>query len=48
MMFLGCTPHEHDFTKAASNHSNRVVHDDAALPIGIALHTALALRHLAH
>jgi amidohydrolase len=48
MMFLGCTPHEHDFTTAASNHSNRVLHDDAALPIGMALHTALALHHLAH
>jgi len=47
MMFLGCTAHERDFTKADSNHSNRVLHDDAALPIGIALHSALALHHLA-
>ena len=46
MLFLGCTPHDRDYTKAASNHSNTVVHDDAALPIGIAMHTSLALHHL--
>jgi len=46
MVFLGCTPHDRDFTTAASNHSNRVVHDDAALPVGVALHAALALHHL--
>ena len=47
MMFLGCTAHDRDFTKAASNHSNRVVHDEAALPVGVALHAALAMHHLA-
>ncbi len=47
MVFLGCTPHDRDFTTADSNHSNRVVHDDAALPTGVALHAALALHHLA-
>jgi hippurate hydrolase len=47
MVFLGCTPHDRDFTTAASNHSNRVVHDDAALPTGVALHAAFALHHLA-
>ena len=47
MVFLGCTPHDRDFTKVASNHSNRVVHDDAALPVGVALHAAFALHHLA-
>ena len=46
MLFLGCTPHERDFTTAAANHSNRVVHDEAALPAGVALHAALVLHHL--
>ena len=48
MVFLGCTPHDRDFRTAATNHSNRVLHDDAALPVGVALHTALALHHLRH
>ena len=47
MLFLGCTPHDRDFLTVPSNHSNRVVHDEAALPMGVALHAALALRHLA-
>jgi hippurate hydrolase len=46
MVFLGCTPHDRDYRTAATNHSNRVIHDDAALPVGVALHTALALHHL--
>lgn len=46
MVFLGCTPHDRDYRTAATNHSNRVLHDDAALPVGVALHTALALHHL--
>ncbi len=46
MLFLGCTPHDRDFLTAAGNHSNRVIHDEAALPIGVALHAALALGHL--
>jgi hippurate hydrolase len=46
MLFLGCTPHEQNYLTAATNHSNRVVHDEAALPVGVALHAALALRHL--
>jgi hippurate hydrolase len=47
MLFLGCTPHDRDFTTAPTNHSNIVRHDDAALPVGVALHCALALHHLA-
>jgi hippurate hydrolase len=46
MLFLGCTPHDRDFTTADSNHSNRVIHDEAALPVGVATHAALALHHL--
>ncbi|MCY7298247.1 MAG: M20 family metallopeptidase, partial [Ilumatobacteraceae bacterium] len=46
MLFLGCTPHEQDYLTAATNHSDRVVHDEAALPMGVALHVALALEHL--
>jgi hippurate hydrolase len=46
MLFLGCTPHDRDYLTAASNHSNRVHHDEAALPVGVALHAALALHHL--
>lgn len=47
MLFLGCTPHDRDFTKAASNHSNRVHHDEAALELGVRLHLGLAMHHLA-
>ena len=46
MLFLGCTPHEQNYLTAATNHSNRVAHDEAALPVGVALHAALALQHL--
>jgi amidohydrolase len=46
MLFLGCTPHDRDFATAAANHSNRVVHDEEALRVGVALHAALALSHV--
>ncbi len=46
MLFLGCTPHDQNHLTAATNHSNRVVHDEAALPVGVALQAALALQHL--
>jgi hippurate hydrolase len=46
MLFLGCTPHDRNYHTVATNHSNRVIHDDAALPIGVALHAGLALHHL--
>jgi len=46
MMFLGGTPLESDFLKAAPNHSNRVVFDEAAMVQGMAVYSAMALRHL--
>lgn len=47
MMFLGGTPLDRDPSKAAPNHSNRVVFDETAMVDGIAVYSALALRHLA-
>ena len=38
---------EQDPAKAAPNHSNRVVYDEDCMSTGIALHAAIALRHLA-
>lgn len=46
MMFLGGTPHDRDFTKAASNHSNRVYFDEAAMVDGMAVYAAMAMKHL--
>jgi amidohydrolase len=46
MMFLGGTPPEVDLASAAPNHSNRVRFDEAAMPDGVALYSAMALRHL--
>ena len=46
MMFLGGTAPEHDPSRAAPNHSNRVVFDEAAMPTGVQLYTAVALHHL--
>jgi amidohydrolase len=48
MMFLGGTAPEHDPRRAAPNHSNRVTFDEAAMPTGVALYSAMALRHLGH
>lgn len=47
MMFLGGTPAGQDPTKAAPNHSNRVMFDEQAMVTGIATYTAVALDHLA-
>ena len=44
MVFLGASPGP---GPAAPNHSNRMVLDEAAMATGIAMHTAVALRHLA-
>ncbi|MDQ3385164.1 MAG: M20 family metallopeptidase [Actinomycetota bacterium] len=44
MAFLGASPGP---GPAAPNHSNRMVLDEGAMATGIALHTAVALRHLA-
>jgi amidohydrolase len=46
MMFLGGTPPDVDLASAAPNHSNRVRFDEAAMPDGVALYSAMALRHL--
>jgi hippurate hydrolase len=47
MAFLGATPGVDDPATAPANHSNRVVFDEAALPVGAALYAAVALEHLA-
>jgi len=47
MMFLGGTPPGHDPRRAAPNHSNRVIFDDDAMATGVAMYSAIALRHLA-
>jgi amidohydrolase len=47
MMFLGGTPPDVDLATAAPNHSNRVRFDETAMPDGVALYSAMALRHLA-
>ncbi len=46
MMFLGGTPPGHDPRRAAPNHSNRVIFDDDAMATGVAMYSAIALRHL--
>ncbi len=46
MMFLGGTSSDRNPATAAPNHSNRVVFDEAAMPDGVALYAAMALRHL--
>ena len=47
MMFLGGTDPSHNLSRAAPNHSNRVVFDENAMTTGMALYTAVAMRHLA-
>jgi amidohydrolase len=46
MMFLGGTPLDHDLSKAAPNHSNRVYFDEKAMVDGMAVYAATAIRHL--
>jgi amidohydrolase len=46
MAFLGATPAGRDPEAEPQNHSNLVVFDEAALPAGVALYAAVALRHL--
>lgn len=46
MMFLGGTSPDRDLSTAAPNHSNRVLFDEAAMVNGIAVYSAMALRHL--
>ena len=46
MAFLGAVPAGIDPETEPQNHSNLVVFDEEALPVGIALYAAVALRHL--
>ena len=46
MVFLGATPHDRNPMTAAPNHSNRVFYDESAMTTGIAMYSAVALRHL--
>ncbi len=46
MLFLGGTAPDRDPNTAAPNHSNRVMFDEAAMVNGIAVYSAMALRHL--
>jgi amidohydrolase len=46
MTFLGAVPDGIDPESVPQNHSNRVVFDEEALPVGAALYAAVALRHL--
>lgn len=47
MAFLGARPDGLDPETAPENHSNLVVFDEPAMALGVALYTAVALRHLA-
>ena len=46
MMFLGGTHPDRDASKAPANHSNLVVFDEDAMPMGVELYAQMALRHL--
>jgi hippurate hydrolase len=46
MVFLGATPPDKNPATAAPNHSNRVYFDEDCMVNGIALYSAVALRHL--
>jgi amidohydrolase len=46
MAFLGGRPPGVDEATAPQNHSNLVVFDEDALPVGVALYAAVAIRHL--
>jgi amidohydrolase len=45
-VFLGVTPRDQDFTKAAQNHSPLFFADESALPVGVKVMTNLALDYL--
>jgi hippurate hydrolase len=47
MAFLGACPPGHDPRTAPGNHSNKVVFDEAAMPVGVATLAGVAIRHLA-
>jgi amidohydrolase len=44
--FLGVTPRDQDYTKAAMNHSPLFFADESALPIGVKVMTSLAVDYL--
>jgi amidohydrolase len=44
--FLGVTPKDQDYTKAAQNHSQLFFADESALPVGVRVMTNLALDYL--
>ena len=46
MAFLGARPDGLDPATAPHNHSNLVVFDEAAMPVGVGLYAAVAIRHL--
>ena len=46
MAFLGSVPAGRDPETVPQNHSNLVVFDEEAMPVGVALYAAVALRHL--
>jgi amidohydrolase len=46
MAFLGARPDGLDPATAPENHSNLVIFDEPAMALGVALYTAVALRHL--
>jgi amidohydrolase len=46
MAFLGGAPAGVDLENGPANHSNVVVFDEDALPVGVALYAAVAIRHL--
>ena len=46
MAFLGAMPEGIDPERAPKNHSNVVVFDESAMPSGVALYAAVAIRHL--
>ena len=46
-VFLGVTPRERDFRKAAANHSPYFFADESALPVGVRTTASLALDYLA-
>jgi hippurate hydrolase len=46
MLFLGGTGADRNPATAAPNHSNRVLFDEEAMVNGMAVYSAMALRHL--
>ncbi len=46
MAFVGARPADQDPATAPQNHSNVVVFDEPAMAVGVALYTAVAVRHL--